>query len=636
MQPVFDTRQMLEKSIFEALRTYSNVHRGSGHKSMASTALFEEARRIVLDYLGYPHRKYQVVFCTPRQAEIMEKKLTPGSYQVLSSASLGLAIGVRAIVAKRGAFPGGPPPMSGGGTARLISTEWVIWDRVPAKFEAGTPPVINVIAFARCLQYAKKYGKDLFTAHMEEKANVKQLLYKDQLDGLEGKELLNGFRSIRIGLDLKVPTIKGPQNYINFDSSASTPTFGPVWDTYRSTLFPEHTSGNAILNEVRKICSDFLGAPAKDHEIIFTSNTTEGINLVAGSLAMEDTGDFQPVVAGTLMEHSSNDLPWRSVPNQALIRLAVDREGFIDTKDLANLLEEYNRNGTYGKRRIRLVAVSGASNVLGTCNNLKEISDIVHRFDARLLVDGAQLVSHRKVEIAKTGIDYFVFSAHKIYAPFGSGVLVARKGLLNYSPEDSGKIMASGIENLAGIAAMGKALHILGRIGMELIEEEERGLIAMALDGMQKIPGMKIVGIREYDEAKLAQRVGVIPFNLGNMVSFSVGKKLALNCGIGVRVGCHCAHILVKHVLGVKPGLEKFQRIMQTMIPAISFPGVVRVSLGIENTKEDIQALLAGLKQLSTKNTRQAVESSSRGMKQMLSDYSATCKEKVFGSLELS
>jgi selenocysteine lyase/cysteine desulfurase len=628
-------RQILEKSIFEALRTYSNVHRGSGHKSMASTALFEEARRIVLDYLGYSRRKYQVLFCTPHQAEIMGKKLRPGSYQILSSASFGLAIGVRALVVKRGALPKGAPPMSGGGTTRLISTEWVIWDRTPAKFEAGTPPVINIIAFARSLQLLKKYGEDLFTDHKDQNVSVKELLYKDQLDGFAGEDLLKGFRSTRIGLDLQVPTAHGLQNHINFDSSASTPTFDPVWDTYRSTLFSEHSSGNRILDEVRKICSDFLGAPAKDYEIIFTGNTTEGINLVAGSLAGEGAGDFQPVIAGTLMEHSSNDLPWRTVPDHALIRLPVDREGFIDSKDLEGLLEDYNRKGKYGKQRISLVAVSAASNVLGTCNNLKEISDIVHRFDARLLVDGAQLVAHRKVDIARTGIDYFAFSAHKIYAPFGSGVLVARKGLLNYSPQDAGKIMASGNENLAGIAAMGKVLYILGRIGMGLIEKEEQELTAMALGGMQKIPGMKIVGIREYDEAKLAQRVGVIPFTLGNMVSTGVGRKLALHSGIGVRAGCHCAHILVKHVLGVGPGLEKFQRIMQTLIPATSFPGVVRVSLGIENTKQDIQILLTGLNQLSKKSTSQPVEHSSRGMKRLLPDYSATCMEKVFNSLEL-
>jgi len=633
-----DHREELEKSIFEALRTYSNVHRGSGHKSIVSTELFEKARHMVLDYLGLNPRKYQVLFCTPHQAEIMEKKLSPGKYQIISSALFGLSIGVRAIAVRKGAFPRGAPPMSGGGTARLISTEWVIWDKPPAKFEAGTPPVINVIAFARALQLSKKYGEDLFKDDKKQKMTIKELLYIDHLDEFEGKDLLNEFRKTRIGLDLQVPTARGPLNFINFDSSASTPAFGPVWDTFRSALYTGHSDGNKIPNEVRKICSDFLGAPAADYEVFFTGNTTEGINLVAGSLAASQAGaesvDYQPVIMGTLMEHSSNDLPWRTVPDHSLIRIPVDKEGFIDRKRLSGILEDYNRKGTNGNQRIRLVAVSAASNVLGTCNNLKEISDIVHSFGAELLVDGAQLVAHRKVELAKNGIDYFVFSAHKIYAPFGCGALVVRKGLLHYTPQDTRMILASGEENLAGIAAMGKVQNILGRIGMELIEKEEQELTGLALNGMQKIPGLKIVGIKDYDGTKLAQRVGVIPLNLGNMVSFSVGKKLALHYGIGVRVGCHCAHILVKHMLGVKPGLEKFQRIMQTLIPTMSFPGVVRVSLGIENTKEDLDALLTGLKQISAKSGNGAPGSSRNEVKRIFSDYSAECKEKVFGSIK--
>ena len=626
-------RNLLESSIFEALRTYSNVHRGSGHKSIVTTELFEEARLLVLDYLGLNPGRYLVIFSSPHQAKILEKVLKPGRYQVLSSASFGLSIGVRALAIRKGTLPGGAPPVSGGGTARLISTNWVIWDKAPAKFEAGTPAVINIIAFARALQLAKKYGEGIFKDQAEQKTNSKDLLYKDQLDGLEGKELLKEFRNTRIGLDLKGPTAKGPKSFINLDSSASTPTFDPVWNAFRNTLYTEPGNGKEIVDEVRKICSDFLGAPTEDYDIFFTGNTTDGINLVAGSLTEADTGAGQPVIAGTLMEHSSNDLPWRSVPNHSMIHIPVSKEGFMDIKRLEGLLEDYNSKGKYGNRRIRLVAVSAASNVLGTCNNLEKICELAHHFDARLMVDGAQLVAHRKVDIAGSGFDYFAFSAHKIYAPFGSGALVVRKGLLNYSPDEIANIQASGEENLAGIAALGKALHLLKRIGMEQIEKEEHELTAMAVSGMQKIPGMKMVGIREYNEAKLAQRVGVIPFNLGNMVSFSVGKKLANLNGIGVRVGCHCAHILVKYVLGVGPGLEKFQRIMQRMIPAISFPGVVRVSLGLENTKEDVEAMLSSLKQISAKNKNEAGGSSSRDIKRMLSEFAASCKEKVFGSL---
>jgi selenocysteine lyase/cysteine desulfurase len=634
-----DNRKILEKSILEALKTYSNVHRGSGHKSMASTGLFEHARQIVLDYLGLHPRKYQVIFCTPHQAEILEKKLRRGTYKIASSVSYGLSIALRAIAVRRGTLPGGAPPVSGGGTARLISTEWAIWDRPPAKFEAGTPPIINIIVFARALQLAKKFGEDLFKDHPEQTTTIETLLYKDQLDGFEGRELLNELRKTRIGLDLKVPTSQGPKNFINFDSSASTPTFGPIWDTFMRILYADQGSGDKTMEdkipeEVRKICSDFLGAPTSEYEIFFTGNTTEGTNLVAGSLARTESKDDHPVVVGTLMEHSSNDLPWRTVPDHLLIRVPVDKEGFIDVERLENLLIAYNRKGEHGRQRIRLVAVSAASNVLGTCNNLKEICDIVHRYDARLLVDGAQLAAHRKVDIAGNGLDYFVFSAHKLYAPFGCGVLLARKGLLQYTPEETRQIRDSGEENLAGIAAMGKALHILGRIGMDLIEQEEQELTALMLGGMQEIPGMKIVGIREYDEKKLAKRVGVIPFNLGNMVSFSVGKKLALQSGIGVRVGCHCAHILVKHLLGVGPGLERFQRIMQTLIPAMSFPGVVRVSLGIENTREDVETLLTALKQISAKSKDEAPAMSARKAKRIFPEYSSACKRMVFSTFE--
>lgn len=660
-----DSREKLEKSIIEALKTYSNVHRGSGHKSIASTELFEKARHIVLDYLGLNPRKYLVIFCTPYQAELIGNILRPGSYQILSSLSFGLSIGVRALAVKKGAFPPGAPPMSGGGTARLISTGWVIWNSPPAKFEAGTPAIINVIAFARALQLADKYGEDLFKDLMDQKdlrdqknlrdqkdqdLTARELFDQDQLDGFEGNELLKRLRNTRIGLDLRVPTSQGPRSFINLDSSASTPTFDPVWDTFRSALYTDQSSRSRILNEVRKICSEFLDAPATDYEIIFTGNTTEGINLVAGSLACSPAGklavnskeskdgtdaeDPQPLILGTLMEHSSNELPWRTLPEHSLIRIPVDREGFVDSERLKDLLEDYNRKGRYGKQRIRLVAVSAASNVLGTCNNLKEISDIAHRFDAELLVDGAQLVAHRKVEIARNGFDYFVFSAHKIYAPFGCGVLVVRKGLLNFTAQDAEKILASGEENLAGIAALGKSLQILNRIGMELIEKEEQELTAQILSGMQKISGLKLVGITDFDEKMLSQRVGVIPFNLGNMVSFSVGKKLALHHGIGVRVGCHCAHILVKHVLGVKPGLEKFQRIMQTLIPSMSFPGVIRASLGIENTKEDVEAFLSGLKQIASKSRNEAPTSSTIKVKKIFPEYAAACKERVFGSLE--
>ncbi|MFZ2420017.1 MAG: aminotransferase class V-fold PLP-dependent enzyme, partial [Anaerolineae bacterium] len=141
----------------------------------------------------------------------------------------------------------------------------------------------------------------------------------------------------------------------------------------------------------------------------------------------------RPVVVNTILEHNSNELPWRRLPGVALIRFPADDEGFLDLNALEALLRAYNQEGRHGRKRIRLVAVSGASNVLGVFNDLAEISRIVHRYGARLLVDAAQLIAHRKVEMAACGIDYLAFSAHKAYAPFGTGALVVRKGLLQFS-----------------------------------------------------------------------------------------------------------------------------------------------------------------------------------------------------------
>ena len=289
-----------------------------------------------------------------------------------------------------------------------------------------------------------------------------------------------------IGSKINVPTTGGIKSYINFDNSASTSAFMPVWNTVRQTLRQTAIVHKEIINEVRSICAEFLGASLTEYELIFTSNTTESVNLAAESFGRETVEDIKPVVVSSLLEHSSNDLPWRMVSK--LIRLPVDIDGFVDMKELETLLSEYNQKQSYGKNRIRLVAISGASNVLGTYNNLSEISRISHLYGARLFVDGAQMIAHLKVEIEKCSIDYFAFSAHKAYAPFGTGVLVARKGLLKFNSEELALIQSSGEENVIGIAALGKALILLQRIGMDVIQEEEQALTRRALLGCRKFP----------------------------------------------------------------------------------------------------------------------------------------------------
>ena len=589
----------LERGIYAALETYSNVHRGSGHNSLVSTHLYEKARGIVLEYLGLNKLSHTVIFCTARRAESLKAQLDAGSYRILSGSDIGLALGVIALAVKRKALPKGPPKQTGGGTAKLVSTDWEIWAGVPDRFEAGTPPIINVIAFARALLIIRKSGKDIFLNGTAEKISADEILYHDELEGFSGTELLDKLRTTMIGRGMPVPTMEGTKPFTNLDNSASTPAFTLVWDAFRHSLVQSHKIKQEIIQKTREICARSLNAPPASFEVIFTCNATEAINLVAESLHHEIREGLEPVVVNSVLEHSSNDLPWRMLSGYSLLRLQVNEEGFFDVNELEKLLVEYNQNGQFGKKRITLVAVSGASNVLGVCNNLEEISRIVHTYGARLLVDAAQLVAHRKVDMESSGIDYLAFSAHKVYAPFGCGVLVARKGLLNFSASELELIRFSGEENAGGIAALGKALLLLQRIGMDQIHKEEQELTRYLLQRMAQIPGLIIYGVKDPDSPRFGHKIGVVIFTLGKMMSNQTAKELALQSGIGVRFGCHCAHVIIKRVLGVSPGLERFQRVIQTLFPKLRLPGVARVSFGLYNTGEDVDNLIRALKRIS-------------------------------------
>ena len=630
----------LERGVHAALETYSNVHRGSGHNSMVTTHLYEQAREIVLEYLGLNKDKYVVIFCTPRRAEALKSQLKPESYRCLSSEDTGLALGVRALAVERKALPGGIPFQTGGGTARLVSPTWVIWAKAPDKFEAGTPAIINVIAFARALRLIQQFGNDAFKNATGEKLSAAELLCHDELDKYSGRELLDQLRQTLIGGSVCVPTVAGARPFINLDNGASTPTFRPVWEAVCQTWHQPRQVQQEIIHEVKSICAVVLGARLADYDVIFTSNTTEAINLAAESLSHEGEQGIEPVVLNTLLEHNSNELPWRMVPGCSLIRLAVDAEGFLDLNELETLLCAYNQEGKYGKKLIKLVAVSGASNVLGVFNNLAEIGRIVHRYGARLLVDAAQMVAHRKVEMERCGIDYLAFSAHKVYAPFGSGALLVRKGLLKFSQAELALIQSSGEENAGGIAALGKALVLLQRIGLDVIQKEEQVLTGRALSGLAQIPGLTIYGIKDPGSPKFAQKGGVIVFGLKGVSPSRMAKELAEQGGIGVRYGCHCAHLLVKRLLRISPVLGRLQGLILILFQKISLPGLVRVSLGIENSPEDIDTLIEVLSRIALQPGKHAsyTQNGTASLLQMdihqqMNDFARAAAQRVYTQL---
>ncbi len=629
--------QTLEESVYAALETYSNVHRGSGHKSMVSTTLFEQARAIVLDYLKLDKSKYKLIFCSPRAANKLSTRLEPGSYEMVSSAEIGLAIGLRALAIKKKSLPNGIPWQTGGGTTKLMSQNWVIWADAPERFEAGTPAIINILAFAKALLLSRQYGAQLFQDPGQETMTVNEILHNDSLQQHKGMDLLNAFKKSLIGHGFQVPTTQGSKAYVNLDNSASTPTFEPIWDAYRkSWRQPLHRQHN-LITEVRSICSKFLGAPTADYDLFFTSNTTEAINLAAEGLKFGTNNHADSVVVNSLLEHSSNDLPWRIATQNSVLRLSIDDDGFVSTAELEDLLSAYNLHEKHGKKRIRLVAINGASNVLGICNNISEISRIAHKYKANLLVDAAQLAAHRKIDMEAEGIDFLAFSAHKVYAPFGSGALVARKGLLGFNDNEIDEIKASGEENVAGIAALGKALIILQRIGMDLILKEEQLLTSYALDKLKQMDEVQVYGLQNSDSPNFYRKLGVIPFNLKNMMADKVALALATHGAIGVRNGCLCAHILVKHILKIGPGLENFQRLIQTAFPKVKLPGLVRISFGIENSESDIDNLIETLalilnkkKGAKSKIERKGHHISTDAVKKQMKEMVKHATERVF------
>jgi selenocysteine lyase/cysteine desulfurase len=592
----------LERSVKAALETYSNVHRGSGHYSLITTELFELARDITLDYLKLDKAGYIIIFCTPQQAESFKTQLKPASYQIISSKDIGLPLGLRAMAVKKNALPKGIPFQTGGSVAKMVSPYSVIWTDAPQKFEAGTPCAINAIAFAAALRIMQAFGIDCFSLPDDVSFSLTGILWQDEFSEYSGLQLLAELRKQLVGYDLHVPTADGEKPFINLDNAASTPTFFPVWNVVRKVWRQSEKMHAALVCEVKMILAGFLGANIEKFEIIFTCNTTEALNIVAHILQNELNDVKGSVILNTLLEHNSNELPWRYIPGVSLIKLSVDNEGFVNMDELEQLLKNYNQEGIFGKKRIRIVAISGSSNILGTFNDIQAISRIVHKFGARLLVDAAQVIAHRDINMDKLDIDYLAFSGHKVYAPFGCGALIVRKEHMHIDHCELERIRTSGEENIVGIATLGKAITLLQRIGMDVIEKSEKALVHRLLKGMSGIRGIEIFGIRDKDSDRHHQNGSIVSFSMKNVPHNLVAKKLAEQGGIGVRNGCFCAHLLVKFLLKIHPARAFAADAGFILLPRLTgffIPGLVRVSFGLENDNNDVDELIRNLERIT-------------------------------------
>ena len=316
-------------------------------------------------------------------------------------------------------------------------------------------------------------------------------------------------------------------------------------------------------------------------EIIFTRGTTESINLVASSFtdALMKEGDE---VIVSVMEHHSNIVSWQIQALRKGIVLKV-----IPMNDRGELLiDEYEKLFT---PRTKLVSVAHVSNVLGTINPVKQIAAIAHSHNVPVLIDGAQGIPHMKVDVQDIDADFYVFSAHKIYGPTGIGVLYGKEDLLDKMPpyQGGGEMIKNvsfegttfnelpfkfeaGTPDYVGSTAMAKALDYVSAIGIDNIAAHEHELTVYAMQRMKEIPGMRIFGEAEH-------KGGVISFLVGDIHHFDMGTLLD-RLGIAVRTGHHCAEPLMRRL-----GIE----------------GTVRASFGLYNTKEEVDALVAGIERVS-------------------------------------
>jgi selenocysteine lyase/cysteine desulfurase len=425
-------------------------------------------------------------------------------------------------------------------------------------------------------------------------------------------------------VDQLTPRLDGSLGrYVNFDNAASTPPLRVVeaavrdfmpWysSVHRGTGFKSQLATRAY-ERARAITLGFVGADPATHVCIFGKNTTEAINKLARRFVFANGRD---VVLVSMMEHHSNDLPYRPVAR--VVHVAVKRSGELDEAD-------YDRQLSLYAGRVALVSISGASNVTGLVNSAHRLAEKAHAAGAQILVDCAQLAPHRPLAMGAltdpAHFDYVAISAHKLYAPYGTGALVGRRdtfergepdmrggGTVEIVTEDSVEWSAppdreeAGSPNVVGAVALAAAINQLQAIGMPAVAEHEAELTAYALERLGRLPAVEVLG--ERDPARAHERLGVIPFNLRGVPHFLTAAILGHEFGIGVRNGCFCAHPYILHLLQLTPA--ETDRVRSDMLAhdRSQMPGLVRASFGLYNTMDEVDELVAALEKIARREYR--------------------------------
>ncbi len=343
-----------------------------------------------------------------------------------------------------------------------------------------------------------------------------------------------------------------------------------------------HTLSNISTEEYersRNMIRNYINA-SDSREIIFTRGTTEGINLVAQSFLYDKLNENDEIII-TAMEHHSNIVPWQILCERKGARLRIlpmNEKGELLADEMEKMINE----------QTKFIAITHMSNALGTINPVKELVNTAHKHGIKVLVDGAQSIPHKKIDVRDIDCDFFVFSGHKVYGPTGIGVLYGKEEVLEeMTPYQSGGDMIktvtfekttyndlpykfeAGTPNIAGVIGLGEAINYINSIGIKNIEEHEAKLYQYAVSEMKKFPEIRFIGEAE-------KRSGVISFVIDGIHPHDVGTILDLE-GVAIRTGHHCA---------------------QPVMDFFGIPATARVSFACYNTKDEIDIFIRAIRKL--------------------------------------
>ena len=328
--------------------------------------------------------------------------------------------------------------------------------------------------------------------------------------------------------------------------------------------------------ETRNTVQNFIGAKYS-HEIVFTKGTTDSINLIAsGYISLLSSGD--EIIVSEL-EHHSNIVPWQMCCEKSgstLKVIPIMDNGELDISEFENLLS----------KNTKLVSIAHISNALGTLTPVEEIIEMSHRVGAKVLVDGAQAASHIPLNMQDLDVDFYVFSAHKMYGPTGVGVLYGKEESLNKLPpyQVGGEMIEevsfekttyaelphkfeAGTPNIAGIIAFKNSINFISDLGLKNIAKHEEKLLQYATAEISKIEGVKIYG-------NSSKKSGIISFNIDGLHPYDIGMILD-KLGVAIRTGHHCTQPVMSHY---------------------NIPGTARISIAVYNTVEEIDICINSIK----------------------------------------